>query len=229
MGFSQRRKQLKNLLPNAPQGWEALCGILEKPVTVRGEALSLQDWVNLARHYEGRHEEDKGQRASEVFDVVNEKNEVIGTAPRGEVHAKGLRHRAVHIFVFNKHGELWLQQRSHLKDVHPLAWDSSAAGHLDSGEDYATAAVRELKEELGIEAITECIAHIPATERTGMEFVELHQAHHNGPMHYAPDEICTGGFFRAEDIAAWIEARPEDFASGFVECFKSWAPQRLSA
>lgn len=220
MGFAQRRKQLKNLLPDAPQGWEKLCATLNKPVTVRGEALSVEKWVALARHYEGRQDEDKGQRASEIFDVVNERNEVIGTAPRGEVHAKGLLHRAVHIFVFNKHGELWLQQRSHLKDVHPLAWDSSAAGHLDSGEDYATAAARELKEELGIEATTECIAHIPGTERTGMEFVELHRAFHNGPMHFAPDEIRGGGFFRMEDIGAWIEARPQDFASGFIECFK---------
>ncbi len=222
MGFSQRRKQLKKLLPESPQGWEAAVGLLNKPVTVRAEELSLQDWVALTRHFEGRHEQDRGQRASEVFDVVNERNEVIGQSTRGEVHAKGLLHRAVHIFVFNKRGELWLQQRSHLKDVHPLTWDSSAAGHLDAGEDYATSAGRELKEELGIEAPTECVAIVPATEKTGMEFVELHRAFHNGPMHYAPDEISTGGFFKIEDIAAWITARPEDFASGFIECFREW-------
>ena len=225
MGFSQRRKQLKNLLPDAPQGWEALAGTLGKPIAMRAEELSLRDWVMLTRHYEGRPEEDRGQRAGEIFDVVNERNEVIGQRTRGEVHAQKLLHRAVHIFVFNKHGELWLQQRSHLKDAHPLAWDSSAAGHLDAGEDYATSAVRELKEELVIEAPTECIAHISATERTGMEFVELHKAHHNGPMHYAPDEICTGGFFRVEDIAGWIKARPQDFASGFIECFLKWSAE----
>ena len=222
MGFSQRRKQLKKLLPESPQGWETAVGLLNKPVTVRAEELSLQDWVALTRHFEGRHEQDRGQRASEIFDVVNEQNEVIGTSTRGEVHAKGLLHRAVHIFVFNKRNELWLQQRSHLKDVHPLTWDSSAAGHLDAGEDYATSAVRELKEELGIEAPTECIAKVPATAMTGMEFVELHRAFHNGPMHYAPDEIATGGFFKIEDIAEWITARPEDFATGFIECFRVW-------
>ena len=221
-GFGQRRKQLKNLLPDAPGGWEALTHSLGKAVSVRAEELSLTDWVQLTRHYEQRHEEDRGQRSSEIFDVVSEKNEVIGQATRGEVHAKGLLHRAVHIFVFNKHGELWLQQRSHLKDVHPLVWDSSAAGHLDSGEDYATAAVRELKEELGIEATTECIAHIPATEHTGWEFVELHCSHHNGPMHFAPDEIACGQFFRVEQIADWIAARPQDFAGGFIECFRAW-------
>lgn len=222
MGFSQRRKQLKKLLPEAPGGWDTIMQRLGRSPMVRAEELSLHDWVQLIRHYEQRHEEDRGQRASEIFDVVNDRNEVTGQSTRGEVHAQGLLHRAVHIFVFNKHGELWLQQRSHLKDVHPLAWDSSAAGHLDSGEDYATAAVRELKEELGIEAPTECIAKVAANEHTGWEFVELHRAQHNGPMHFAPDEIACGQFFRIEHIDEWIAARPQDFAGGFIECFRAW-------
>lgn len=222
MGFSQRRKQLKNLLPEAPGGWPALMASLGKSQTVRAEELSLLEWVRITRHYENRHEEDRGQKATEIFDVVDANNQVTGQAPRGEVHAKGLWHRAVHVFVFNKHGELWLQQRSHLKDVHPLDWDSSAAGHLDSGEDYATAAVRELKEELGIEAPTVCVGTVPACEGTGWEFVELHVAEHSGPMHFAPEEIASGLFFRIEQIVDWIASRPQDFAGGFIECFKVW-------
>jgi 16S rRNA (adenine1518-N6/adenine1519-N6)-dimethyltransferase len=221
-GFSQRRKLLKNVLQEPPQGWPELLRALGKRETLRAEELSLEEWVALARHYEGRHDADRGQQAHEMFDVVNEGNEVTGQAPRGDVHAKNLRHRAVHVFVLNKHGELWLQLRSHLKDVHPLRWDSSAAGHLDAGESYAAAAVRELQEELGIEAATEHVGDIPATERTGWEFVELHRARHNGPMNYAPDEIASGAFFRAEQIQDWIAARPEDFAGGFIECFRLW-------
>lgn len=229
MGFAQRRKQLKNLLPAAPEGWEAIVTALGKSSMVRAEELSLGDWVQLTRHYEGRHDEDRGQRATEIFDVVDENNQVTGQATRGEVHANGLKHRAVHIFVFNKHGELWLQQRSHLKDVHPLTWDSSAAGHLDAGEDYASAAVRELREELGIEAPTECVARVPACEQTGWEFVELHRADHGGPMHFAPDEIACGMFFRIEHIMDWVRARPEDFADGFIECFRAWQELPLGA
>ncbi|MEZ0276385.1 MAG: 16S rRNA (adenine(1518)-N(6)/adenine(1519)-N(6))-dimethyltransferase RsmA, partial [Roseimicrobium sp.] len=95
MGFSQRRKQLKNLLPEAPGGWQALMGTLGKSLTVRAEELSLQEWVRITRHYENRHEEDRGQKASEIFDVVDASNQVTGQATRGEVHAKGLWHRAV--------------------------------------------------------------------------------------------------------------------------------------
>jgi 16S rRNA (adenine1518-N6/adenine1519-N6)-dimethyltransferase len=225
MGFSQRRKQLKNLLPDAPNGgWEALVAHLECKPTVRAEELSLLKWVNIARWYEGRaNKEDCGQKAAEVFDVVDENNVVIGQELRGVVHAKGLRHRAVHVFVKNKRGEIYLQKRSHLKDVHPLVWDSSAAGHLDVGESYADCAVREVHEEVGIRVeCTTKLADIPATERTGMEFVELHCVDHDGPMRYAPDEIDCGAWFAPELIDQWVKARPQDFATGFIECWVAW-------
>jgi 16S rRNA (adenine1518-N6/adenine1519-N6)-dimethyltransferase len=142
------------------------------------------------------------------------------------VHAQGLRHRAVHVFVINRHGDVYLQKRSHLKDVHPLVWDSSAAGHLDVGESYAACAVREAFEEIGIQVdTTEKVADIPATERTGMEFVELHVVHHDGPMKYAPDEIACGQWFPVNTVDQWIAARPEDFASGFIECWRAWRQQ----
>lgn len=222
MGFSQRRKQLKNLLPKPPIPWEELTERLGKPVTLRAEELTLEQWVSLARLYEGRTQADLGQSADEMFDVVDENNEVIGQERRAEVHAKNLRHRAVHVFVFNRHGELWLQRRSHLKDKHPLQWDSSAAGHLDAGETYTVAADRELREELGIAALTDRVATIPACEETGWEFVELHIAKHDGPMHYAPEEICGGLFFRPDQIEAWTAARPQDFAPGFLMCYRDW-------
>lgn len=223
-GFSQRRKQLKNLLPEVPHGgWEALASSLKATLTTRAEELTLRQWVDMARWYEGRRDEDRGQKATEMFDVVNDQNEVIGQKPRGEVHANGLKHRAVHVFVFNKHGDVYLQKRSHLKDVHPLVWDSSAAGHLDVGESYAACALREGKEELGIDLeSTTKAADIPATERTGMEFVELHTANHNGPMHYAPDEIDCGEWFKPAVVTEWVNERPQDFATGFIECWRAW-------
>src|ERR1044071_3578361 len=90
--------------------------------------------------------------SDEIFDVVNERDEVTGQAPRGRVHREGLKHRAVHVLVFNRRGEVFLQKRSMKKDTFPGAWDSSASGHLNSGEDYDTCAVRELFEEIGLKA-----------------------------------------------------------------------------
>ncbi len=88
--------------------------------------------------------------AEEIFDVVNDHDEVIGQKPRNEIHRLRLKHRAVHVLVFNARGELFLQKRSMKKDCFPGTWDSSASGHLDSGENYDACAVRELKEELGL-------------------------------------------------------------------------------
>jgi 16S rRNA (adenine1518-N6/adenine1519-N6)-dimethyltransferase len=223
MGFSQRRKQLKNLLPEPPRSWPELVEALGVAASVRAEELSLDQWVQIARWYENRTEADAGQKASEVFDVVNERNEVIGQETRGEVHKRKLLHRAVHIFVINSRGKIYLQQRSHLKDVSPLKWDSSAAGHLDAGESYADSAMRELKEEIGIEVTsTELAAEIPAGVNTDHEFVELRLAKHDGPIRCLPEEIATGEWFMPEDIDAWVEARPQDFAKGFVTCWKAW-------
>lgn len=223
MGFSQRRKQLKNLLPEPPDSWEALVESLGKAVTVRAEELSLEDWVAVSRWYDGRREVDVGQKSSEMFDVVDESNVVTGQLTRGEVHAQGLRHRAVHVFVLNKRGEVFLQQRSHLKDVAPLRWDSSAAGHLDVGEPYGVAAIRETREELGIEVETSrCVAKLSASDATDQEFVELHLAEHKGPMRCFPEEVRCGEWFQPETVTQWVEKRPEDFAKGFVACWKAW-------
>ncbi len=226
-GFSQRRKQLKNLLPTGPAAWSELAEMLGLAETMRAEELSLEHWVALTRWYEGRETVDAGQQASEIFDVVDENDAVVEQRTRGEVHRLGLRHRAVHVFVFNKRGELFLQQRSHLKDVSPMAWDSSAAGHLDSGEDYASAAVRELREELGVEvAATERLLKIEAGPGTDHEFVELHRATHQGSVRWAADEVHTGAWFAPETLADWIAERPQDFARGFVTCWQRWCALR---
>ena len=89
--------------------------------------------------------------SEEIFDVVNEHDEVIGRRPRCEVHRLGLKHRAVHVLVFNSRGEVFLQKRSMKKDTAAGLWDSSSSGHVDSGEEYDACAVRELGEEIGLQ------------------------------------------------------------------------------
>ena len=150
----------------------------------------------------------------ELFDIVDERNEVIGQRPRAEVHRLGLRHRAVHILVFNRRGEMFLQQRSLTKDTHPGVWDSSTSGHLLPGESYADAAVRELREELDarLELPLQEILRIDACAVTGQEFVRVYQGIAEGPFRLHPQEIRGGGWFPADAIRWWIEQRPGDFA-----------------
>jgi 16S rRNA (adenine1518-N6/adenine1519-N6)-dimethyltransferase len=222
-GFSQRRKQLRKLLAGYSLDWPELCRELAVPETVRAEELSLAQWIalcNLATPVSAPGLIAIAQDVhGEFFDVVDERDVVLRQASRHDVHAGDLRHRAVHIFVFNKSGELFLQKRSRWKDRHPQLWDSSAAGHVNAGHDYEQTAPRELVEELGVNAEMEEVAAISARPETGWEFIRLYCARHEGPFRFAPAEIETGAFFSPQQIRRWIKARPQDFAPGFIECW----------
>ncbi|NBD37266.1 MAG: NUDIX domain-containing protein [Verrucomicrobia bacterium] len=164
---------------------------------------------------------------SELLDVVDAADRVIGTAPRGEVHRRGLFHRAVHILIKRADGDLFLQKRSAAKDTHPLKWDSSASGHLDAGESYPAAAVRELEEELGlVGARPAFLDRIEASPATDNEFVEVYGLHHEGPFRLHPGEISGGRWVAPEELSAWIERDPDAFAPGFrtvLQCVRYWA------
>ena len=156
--------------------------------------------------------------AEEIFDVVNERDEVIDRRPRSEVHARGLLHRAVHILVFNSRGEVFLQKRSLKKDRQPGVWDSSASGHVDSGEQYDACALRELREEIGVTLDTppEKLFKIDACAETDAEFVWVYRCRLEGPFRLEADEIETGGWFELEKVSRWMAEHPEEFATAFV-------------
>jgi len=152
--------------------------------------------------------------SEELFDVVNERDEVIGQAPRREVHRRGLRHRAVHVMIFDRRGRVFLQKRSARKDCHPNRWDSSASGHLRVGEDYDAAARREVTEELGVrlDRPPERLFRLDAGAATGQEFVWVYRAAHDGPFALCVEEISGGGWFAPAEVSRWLAERPEDFA-----------------
>ena len=154
----------------------------------------------------------------EIFDVVNDRDEVIGQKPRSEIHRLKLNHRAVHVLVFNSRGEIFLQKRSMKKDCFPGAWDSSASGHVDSGENYDACAVRELREEIGLELAVppERLFHVAACPETGQEFVWVYRADLEGPFKLQWSEVEAGGWFAPEVVSHWTKNRPEDFAPAFV-------------
>lgn len=157
-------------------------------------------------------------KSEDIFDVVDERDEVIGRERRSVVHKTGLRHRAVHVLVFNSKGEVFLQKRSMRKDTHPGVWDSSSSGHLDCGEDYDACALREVGEELGykLQSVPERVMKIDACEATGQEFVWVYKCDAEGPFVLQEEEISEGGWFAPERVDAWIKERPDDFAPAFV-------------
>ena len=162
--------------------------------------------------------------SEEIFDLVNERDEVIGQAPRVDVHRRMLKHRAVHVLIFNSRNELFLQKRSMRKDCFPGAWDSSASGHLDQGEDYDACAIREVREELGVQLAVppERVFKVAACPETGQEFVWVYRGRHEGPFVLHPEEIECGGWFDGGEITRWMTARPDEFASGLILIWRRW-------
>lgn len=156
----------------------------------------------------------------EIFDVVDADDRVIGRAPRSEVHARRLLHRAVNIFGFDDAGRLLLQLRSPGKDQFPSCYTSSASGHLAAGEDYETAGVRELQEELGVQASLQYFGKLPASPQTAYEHSALYVTRLN-PDELRPDpaEITRIEFLDPATIADMIAQSPERFAPPFVELF----------
>ena len=94
--------------------------------------------------------------AEEIFDIVDEKGVPTGeTISRSEAHEKGVRHRTAHIWVFRDNkgkAEVLLQKRALNKDSFPGRYDTSSAGHIQAGDEPLESAIRELSEELGIQA-----------------------------------------------------------------------------
>ena len=156
----------------------------------------------------------------EIFDVVDQDDRILNQAPRSEVHARKWLHRAVHIFVFNTRGELLIHQRSAAKDECPLLFTSSASGHLHAGEDYETAAVRELDEELSLRSPLEFLTKLPAGPQTSYEHSALYRTVTDAPPTFLAEEILAGAYYPLEQVAVWVRDRPLEF----TPCFRSlWA------
>lgn len=88
----------------------------------------------------------------ERLNVIDEKGNVLGEETRGRIHRKGLLHREIHVWLFNKKGEVLFQRRGPHQDTYPNLLDATIGGHVNIGEDYLFVAIRELKEEIGIKA-----------------------------------------------------------------------------
>jgi len=151
----------------------------------------------------------------EIYDVVDEMDQVIGQATRREIHKKNLLHRSIHILVFNSKNELFLQKRSMNKDESPGLWDTSSAGHVDSGETYDDCAHRELWEELGIKALLKPLEKIEACQETYQEHAQIYTCRTNTTIKINLDEISEGKYFDLRVLESEVQKKPEKFTSTF--------------
>ncbi len=169
--------------------------------------------------------------AEEFFDVVDQYDRVIDRKSRAQVHAQDLLHRSVHVLVFDDQGRVFLQFRGPDRDCDPNKWDSSVGGHLQSGEDYDQAVIRETKEELGLdlECVPEKMFKLDASKNTGYEFCWVYRLVHNGPFQIDPTEATEGKWFAADELETKLKKYCNQFTSSFSVIWHFYSEIRNSS
>jgi isopentenyldiphosphate isomerase len=121
------------------------------------------------------------------------------------------------VFVFNSAGRLLVQLRTAEKDEFPLCYTSSASGHVDSGEGYESAAVRELEEELGLSSPIEFLTKLPAGPLTANEHSALFRTVTDIEPVFDAVEILSGEYLPLREVMADIVADPDRYTPPFRE------------
>ena len=144
----------------------------------------------------------------EFLNIVNEQDQIVGSAPVSEIYANEHPHRIVHVLIFNNEGKILLQQRSKKKSYLPEYWVTSAGGHVQAGESYEQCELREMVEEVGVSCELEKKWYDEyICEREGKtihKFLTTYHAKHNGPFNYN-NEVEHVAFFSIEEIKMMIK------------------------
>lgn len=141
----------------------------------------------------------------EFLDVVNDNDEVVGKASYKEIYENKLQHRIVHVLIFNDKGEMLLQLRSKHKSFCSHHWSTPVGGHVQSGERYREAALREFQEELG--TVTKIIFVYKDLYDDGKALKKIlvtFKATSNGPFNVNPKEVEKVEFFSLSKIQEMI-------------------------
>ncbi len=137
----------------------------------------------------------------EIVSIVDEKNNITGSALRSVMRAKELPHRATYILVFNSKSELYVQKRTPVKDIYPGYYDVAAGGVVMAGESYEESATRELKEETGIQGVSLThlfdFYHQDASNRV---WGRAYSCVYDGEIVLQEEEVESGGFYSLETI-----------------------------
>ena len=160
----------------------------------------------------------------ELFPIVDESGQVVGSATRGECHSGSkLLHPVVHLHVFNSKGDVYLQKRPDWKDIQPGKWDTAVGGHVDYGETPEEALLREVREELDITDFKpERVDKYAFESSRERELVYVHRTTYDGEIRPSTKELDGGRFWTMQEIreAMGKGVLTPNFESEFKRCFE---------
>ena len=155
----------------------------------------------------------------ELFDAIDDHDQVVGTTDKVAAHAKRQLHRAVAVYVFDEKKRLYVQL--HKKSGR---YDHSVGGHVSKGETYEQAARREAAEELGIRQHLSQLAIFLSDEGDRLHMFGLFSCVANEEWRFAPnDEVDEITPMALEDIRRLMASQPERFTGGFIKTMNKYA------
>ena len=149
--------------------------------------------------------EDPGATSGERVDLVDEHDRVLGVVSRAEMRTGRLLHRCVFVAVVHPDGRLLVHRRSEHKDVWPGWFDIAVGGVVASGEDYDTAARREVAEEVGLDdavpgAIDDGVARLYRDDMVAL-LGRCYRVVHPGPFTFADGEVVEARWVDRVELA----------------------------
>jgi isopentenyldiphosphate isomerase len=145
----------------------------------------------------------------EIITIVDADNNVVGSAARREMRARGLPHRATYILVFNGNGELFVQKRTMAKDIYPGYFDVATGGVVLADESYDLSAERELAEELGARNAP-LTPHFDFKHEDDNNLVwgRLYTCIYDGEIVLQEEEVESGSFYTMDEVLELIKKEP---------------------
>ncbi|MDH5523953.1 MAG: NUDIX hydrolase YfcD [Desulfobulbaceae bacterium] len=142
----------------------------------------------------------------EIITIVDRDDNEVAQLPRRVMRAQGLIHRATYILVFNRQGELMVQQRTMTKDIYPGYFDVAAGGVVLAGESYELSGHRELAEELGV-ADVELTPHFDFYHEDDDNKVwgRVFSCITDGPFTLQKEEVAAAFFMEVDQVLALSE------------------------
>jgi isopentenyldiphosphate isomerase len=156
----------------------------------------------------------------ELLDIVSNEDIVIDQQMRSTVHQLGLQHRGVHVFLFSQDGKMLVQKRSADRAASPSALDCSVSEHVKAGESYFDAAVRGMKEEMGVTGI-EINPLVTFSMNYGLNDNEISRLFEGtvdpDKVKFDSVEIEEIGYFSIDEIRKMMEEGNIKFCGWFIE------------